>query len=319
MTAIEVEHLSKRYGGFTAVHDVSFAVPSGHVTALLGPNGAGKTTTIEILEGFQPPTAGSVRVLGASPWRANRAWRARVGLVLQSTSLDSQLTVTEALTLFGGLYSRARQSAEVLDLIEMAADAGTRIGALSGGQRRRVDLGIAIIGRPEMLFLDEPTTGLDPEARRRLWGVIENLTAEGSTVLLTTHYLDEAQHLASRVVVLADGRVVADATPDELRVRGGLPVIRFRPPAGAPALPPRLAARVTAGELTMPSADVTADLAELVGWARDARVDLTGLEVGPPSLEDAYLSLTEETSLTCLSRRSAISSPCWSAPRVRCC
>ena len=171
MTAIVVEDLVKRYGGFTAVQDVSFTAAAGEVTALLGPNGAGKTTTIEILEGFQVPTAGAVRVLGADPraggW-AGRSWRARIGLVLQSTSLDSQLTVTESLTLFGSLYPEPRRVAEILDVIDMGADARTRIGALSGGQRRRVDLGIAIIGQPEMLFLDEPTTGLDPEARRRL-------------------------------------------------------------------------------------------------------------------------------------------------------
>ena len=233
MSAIVVEDLVKRYDGFSAVEDVSFTAAAGEVTALLGPNGAGKTTTIEILEGFQAPTAGTVRVLGTNPragGRAGQSWRARIGLVLQSTSLDAQLTVTEALTLFGGLYSGRRRAGEVLDVIDMTTDARTRIGALSGGQRRRVDLGIAIIGQPEMLFLDEPTTGLDPEARRRLWSVIENLTASGTGVLLTTHYLDEAQRLASRVVVLADGRVVADASPDKLRAMGGVPVIRYRLP-----------------------------------------------------------------------------------------
>jgi ABC-2 type transport system ATP-binding protein len=302
MSAIVVEDLVKRYDRFTAVEDVSFTAAAGEVTALLGPNGAGKTTTIEILEGFQAPTAGAVRVLGTDPragGRAGQSWRARIGLVLQSTSLDAQLTVTEALTLFGGLYPSRRRAGEVLDVIDMAADARTRVGALSGGQRRRVDLGIAIIGEPEMLFLDEPTTGLDPEARRRLWSVIENLTASGTGVLLTTHYLDEAQRLASRVVVLADGRVVADASPDKLRAMGGAPVIRYRlpaPPPGcaAPDLPAGLAGHVAGGELTLPSADVTADLALLTGWARDNHVDLTGLEVGSPSLEDAYLALTSE-------------------------
>jgi ABC-2 type transport system ATP-binding protein len=300
MSAIAVEGLVKRYGGFTAVAGVSFAAARGQVTALLGPNGAGKTTTIEILEGFQAPTEGSVRVLGADPrdgGRAGRSWRARIGLVLQSTSLDAQLTVTETLTLFGGLYPGRRRVSEVLDVIDMAEDARTRIGALSGGQRRRVDLGIAIIGQPEMLFLDEPTTGLDPEARRRLWTVIENLTAGGTTVLLTTHYLDEAQRLARRVIVLADGRVAADATPDELRAMGGAPVIRYRLPGpgrAVPGLPAGLAEHVTDGVLALPSADVTADLALLTGWARDNMVDLTGLEVGSPSLEDAYLALTSE-------------------------
>jgi ABC-2 type transport system ATP-binding protein len=297
VNAIVVENLVKRYDGFTAVDDVSFSAAAGQVTALLGPNGAGKTTTIEILEGFAVPTAGTVRVLGTAPkasGAAGRAWRSRIGLVLQSTSLDSQLTVTEALMLFGSLYADPRRVAEVLDVIEMATDARTRIGVLSGGQRRRVDLGIAIIGQPQMLFLDEPTTGLDPEARRRLWSVIENLVAGGTTVLLTTHYLDEAQHLASRVIVLDDGRVVADATPEALRAMGGLPVIRYRPPTTAPGLPARLAGHVDAGELTLPSADVTADLSVLAEWARQNQVDLTGLEVGSPSLEDAYLTLTSK-------------------------
>jgi len=297
MSTIVVEDLVKRFGGFTAVSGVSFSAAAGEVTALLGPNGAGKTTTIEILEGFEAPTAGTVRVLGTDPrarGRTGRAWRARIGLVLQSTSLDAQLTVVEALTLYSGLYPAPRPVGDVLDVIDMTTDARTRIGALSGGQRRRVDLGIAIIGQPEMLFLDEPTTGLDPEARRRLWQVIENLIAGGTTVLLTTHYLDEAQRLASRVIVLADGRVAADATPDELRAMGGAPVIRYRLPASVPELPARLATHVTGGQLEMPSADVTADLATLTGWARDNRVDLTGLEVGSPSLEDAYLALTSE-------------------------
>jgi ABC-2 type transport system ATP-binding protein len=300
VNAIIVKDLVKRYGGFTAVQDVSFEVAAGQVTAVLGPNGAGKTTTIEILEGFQAPTAGTVRVLGADPRTAGRAWRARIGLVLQTTSLDAQLTVTEALTVFGSLYADPYRVGEVLDLIDLAGDARTRIGALSGGQRRRVDLGIALIGQPEMLFLDEPTTGLDPEARRRLWSVIENLTAGGTTVLLTTHYLDEAQHLASRVIVLADGRVAADASPDQLRAMGGIPVIRYRLPASAPALPAALAEHLDPekNELSLPSADVTADLSALVWWARENHVDLTGLEVGPPSLEDAYLALTTEGVLS---------------------
>jgi ABC-2 type transport system ATP-binding protein len=299
VSAIVVEDLVKRFGGFTAVEDVGFAAAAGEVTALLGPNGAGKTTTIEILEGFQAPSAGTVRVLGTDPrarGRAGRALRARTGLVLQSTSLDAQLTVTEALTLFGGLYPRHRPAGEILDVLDLAADARTRIGALSGGQRRRVDLGIAVVGQPDVLFLDEPTAGLDPEARRRLWSVVENLTAGGTTVLLTTHYLDEAQRLASRVVVLAGGRVVADASPDKPRAMGGVPVIRFRLPADAPELPAGLAEHVTDGELRLPSADVTADLATLTGWARAGRVDLTGLEVGSPSLEDAYLRRIQDNT-----------------------
>jgi ABC-2 type transport system ATP-binding protein len=296
VNAIVVRNLVKRYGGFTAVDNVSFEAADGQVTALLGPNGAGKTTTIEILEGFQAPTSGVVQVLDASPRTRSRAWRARIGLVLQSTSLDAQLTVTEALSLFGALYPSPLRVGHVLDVIGLADDARTRIGVLSGGQRRRVDLGIAIIGQPEVLFLDEPTTGLDPEARRRLWSVIENLTADGTAVLLTTHYLDEAQHLADRIIVLASGRVAADASPAVLRAMGGVPVIRYRLPASAPQLPAPLAEHVDSArqELSLPSADVTADLAVLVQWAHENCVDLTGLEVGPPSLEDSYLALTSE-------------------------
>jgi ABC-2 type transport system ATP-binding protein len=303
--AITVSGLVKRFGAYTAVDGVSFDAPSGQVTALLGPNGAGKTTTIEILEGFQAPTSGSVRVLGTDPRRGGRAWRTRIGLVLQATSLDAQLTVREALSVYGALYPDARPVGEVLEVIDLKTDAQTRIGALSGGQRRRVDLGIAIIGQPEVLFLDEPTTGLDPEARRRLWTVIENLTAAGTAVLLTTHYLDEAQHLAKRVIVLDGGRVAADATPAELRALGGVPVIRYRLPTGAPELPAALAMHLNSGgtELTLPSADVTADLAALVLWARDNHVDLTSLEVGSPSLEDAYLAITgQQTQEGVLSR-----------------
>jgi ABC-2 type transport system ATP-binding protein len=298
VTVIEVEHLVKRFGRFAAVEDISFKVPAGQVAAVLGPNGAGKTTTIEILEGFLAPSGGTARVLGTDPRRGDRAWRARIGLVLQSTSLDMQLTVAEAVSLYAGLFPRPMVAADVIEMIGLGPDAVTRIGALSGGQRRRVDLALGIIGRPEILFLDEPTTGLDPEARRELWAVIQSLVAEGTTVLLTTHYIEEAQHLADRVIVLADGRLVADATPGQLRARGGTPVIRYRVPAGTPArdLPARLAHYVNTarGELTLPSADLTADLGELVSWARRTSADLTGLEVAPPSLEDAYLSLTAE-------------------------
>ncbi|HTW02310.1 MAG TPA: ABC transporter ATP-binding protein [Streptosporangiaceae bacterium] len=304
--AIEVEHLVKRFGSFAAVEDVSFDVPAGQVAAVLGPNGAGKTTTIEVLEGFLAPSSGIVRVLGADPrqgGRAGRARKARVGLVLQTTSLDLQLTVAEAITLYAGLFPRPMAPAEVIEMIDLVGDAQTRIGALSGGQRRRVDLGLGIIGRPEILFLDEPTTGLDPEARRELWAVIQSLVAGGTTVLLTTHYIEEAQRLADRVIVLDEGRVVADATPDQLRARGGTPVIRYHLPPGVGAgdLPAVLAGHVdpVRNELLLPSPDLTADLDALVGWARRYRADLTGLEVTPPSLEDAYLSLTSEAP--CLS------------------
>jgi ABC-2 type transport system ATP-binding protein len=300
MTAIAVERLSKRFGETTALHDVSFEVAAGEVVALLGPNGAGKTTTIEILEGFQAPSGGTARVLGLRPLGAGRAWRARIGLVLQSTSLDPQLTIREALGAYARLFPTPRPVGEVLELIDLVAEADTRIGRLSGGQRRRVDVGLGVIGRPELLFLDEPTTGLDPAARRQAWTAVSSLTATGTTVLLTTHYLEEAERLADRVVVLAGGRLVADARPDELRGRGALTTIRWPLPPGAPTgdLPALLAAGLDprGRELVVRTAEVTAALDALVGWAACHRIELAGLQVGPPSLEDAYLALTEEVS-----------------------
>jgi ABC-2 type transport system ATP-binding protein len=294
VSAVQVEGLTKRFGQFVAVDNVSFEVPDGQLLAVLGPNGAGKTTTLEMLEGFLAPTSGTVRVLGADPHRGGRAWRARVGLVLQSTSLDAELTVRETLVLFAQLYPRPMGVREVLDLVDLVDDAHTRVGALSGGQRRRVDLAIGIVGRPDILFLDEPTTGLDPEARRRTWAGVENLTSTGTTVVLTTHYIDEADHLADRVIVLSGGRLVADTTPDELRSRGGPPTIRYPLPDGAAVgdLPPALAPYLDGDgrTLVVRTGDVATALREMVGWADRHHLDLARLEVGPPSLEEAYLT-----------------------------
>jgi ABC-2 type transport system ATP-binding protein len=298
MSAISVERLSKRYGRLAALQDVTFEVAAGQTVALLGPNGAGKTTTMEILEGYQAPGGGSARVLGREPRHAGRAWRARVGLVPQSTSLDGQLTVREALGAYAGLFPHPRPVGEVLQVVDLAEVAGTRIGQLSGGQRRRVDLGLGIVGRPELLFLDEPTTGLDPVARRQAWAAVESLTAAGTTVLLTTHYLEEAERLADRVLVLARGRLLADAAPDELRRRGSRTSIRYPLPPGAPTadLPAVLAGAVgrDGGELVVRTTEVTAVLGALVSWAWSRGLDLAGLEVGAPSLEDAYLELVAD-------------------------
>jgi ABC-2 type transport system ATP-binding protein len=294
--AIVTERLSKRYGQLVALDEVSFEVPRGQLVAVLGPNGAGKTTTMELLEGYLAPTGGQLRVLGTDPRRGGRAWRARIGLVLQSTSLDEQLTVRELLGVFARLYPNPRPVPEVLELVDLTEEAGTRVGALSGGQRRRVDVALGIIGRPEVLFLDEPTTGLDPEARRRAWTVVEHLAATGTTVLLTTHYLEEADQLADRVLVLAGGRILADTTPEQLRARAGGTAIRYPLPDAATVtdLPATLAGHLDPGRqaLAVRSADVTATLGDLVGWAQRHQLDLTGLEVGPPSLEDAYLAIT---------------------------
>jgi ABC-2 type transport system ATP-binding protein len=294
VSAIVIDRLTKHFGDFTAVDGVSLDVPDGQLVAVLGPNGAGKTTTLEILEGFIAPTAGTVRVLGVDPRRGDRRWRARIGLVLQSTSLDAELTVRDTLKVFAGLYPAPRPVGEVLELVDLADDAETRVGALSGGQRRRVDVAIGIIGRPEVLFLDEPTTGLDPEARRRAWTAVQNLTATGTTVMLTTHYIDEAEHLASRLVLLAAGRVVADTTPEGLRSQGGPATIRCRLAAGAPLadLPATLAGHVDrdTNALVVRAGDITVALRDLLAWADRHHLDLAGLEVGPPSLEDAYLA-----------------------------
>jgi len=298
VSAIVVERLTRRYGGFAAVEGVSFEIPAGQLVAVLGPNGAGKTTMLEMLEGFLAPTSGTARVLGVDPRRGNREWRARIGLVLQSTSLDAELTVRETLTVFAGLYPRSRPVGAVLELVDLADDAQTRVGALSGGQRRRVDVAIGIIGRPEVLFLDEPTTGLDPEARRRVWSAIEHLTADGTTVVLTTHYIDEADHLADRLILLAGGRVVADTTPAGLRSRGGPASIRYQLPDGVSRadLPASLAPHVTGDghTLLMRTDDPAAPLRDLLGWAGPHHLDLAGLQVGPPSLEEAYLAAIGE-------------------------
>jgi ABC-2 type transport system ATP-binding protein len=294
VSAIVADRLTKHFGDFAAVDSVSFEVPEGQLVALLGPNGAGKTTTLEMLEGFLAPTSGTARVLGTDPYRGDRRWRGRIGLVLQSTSLDAELTVRDTLTLFAGLYARPRAVGEILELVDLTDDAETRVGALSGGQRRRVDVAIGIIGRPEVLFLDEPTTGLDPEARHRAWTAVENLTTTGTTVVLTTHYIDEAEHLANRLILLAGGRLVADTTPARLRSQGGQPVVRYRLPDNAPRedLPESLAAhlRPETHVLVLRADDPKAPLRDLIGWADHHHIDLSSLEVGPPSLEDAYLA-----------------------------
>jgi ABC-2 type transport system ATP-binding protein len=291
VSAIVAERLGKRYGDLVALADASFAVEAGEIVALLGPNGAGKTTTVEILEGFQAPSDGAVRVLGVDPRRGGRRWRARLGVVFQSTGLDPHLTVRECLGAFARVFPRPRPVEEVLRLIDLGADADVRVAQLSGGQRRRADLGLAIVGRPELLVLDEPTTGLDPAARRRIWTLVAGLAEAGTTVLLSTHHMEEAERLAGRLVVLARGRVVADAAPEALRARAAPTRVRWVPPVGTPVgdLPPALARHLDAGrrELLAAEGDVAGVLEALVGWARHNGVGLDGLEVGPPSLEDA--------------------------------
>ena len=240
MDAIVVQNLARAYGSTRAVDGISFSVAPGEIFALLGPNGAGKTTTVEILEGYRSRDAGEVRVLGFDPATGGRAYRERIGIVLQSAGFEEDFTVRELVRLQASLYPRRHDVEELIDLVELTDKADVRVKALSGGQRRRLDLALGLVGAPELLFLDEPTTGFDPAARHRAWELIARLRELGTTVLLTTHYLEEAQELADRVAVLRSGRLVALGTPDELREGGPLAgTISFRlPPGPAPAICP---------------------------------------------------------------------------------
>ena len=295
---ISVQGLRKSYDGFEAVRGIDLDVAAGEIFAFLGPNGAGKTTTVEILEGYRPRSAGEVSVLGVDPQRADRGWRNRVGFVLQESRLVPELTPREAVEQYAGYYAHPRDVDETVALVGLGEKANVRTSKLSGGQQRRLDVALALVGDPELLFLDEPTTGFDPSARRQAWGVIGGLRDLGKTVFLTTHYLEEAQALADRVAIIARGRIVATGSPESLVDRGAPQTeIRFRLPQGVAAsdLPGELpaAARIDAGLVTMTVADPVPALRELTTWAGDRGVGLPGLTVGSPSLEDVYLQLTE--------------------------
>jgi ABC-2 type transport system ATP-binding protein len=293
MSAIAVTGLRKRYGGVEAVRGLDLEVEHGEVLAFLGPNGAGKTTTGEILEGFRDRDAGEVSVLGEDPARAGAQWRGRIGVVLQESEPPGLLTVREAIDLFAGYFAKPLDTDETIAQVGLSEQAGQRSARLSGGQRRRLDVAMALIGDPELLFLDEPTTGFDPAARREAWEVIASLRDLGKTVMLTTHYMDEAQQLADRVAIIKDGVIVALGAPGELAgARADSAVIRFAPPEGS--LPPLSGTPVPGarGMLELRTTRVVDDLAALTGWARERGVDLPGLEVVRPSLEDIYLELT---------------------------
>jgi ABC-2 type transport system ATP-binding protein len=267
------------YGATEAVRGIDLEVARGEVFAFLGPNGAGKTTTVEILEGYRKRSGGEVAVLGEDPQRAGREWRERIGIVLQSGRLDPYLTVRESLDLYAGYFRKPRPTADVLALIGLEDKADERTGRLSGGQQRRLDVGMALVGDPELLFLDEPTTGFDPSARRQAWEVIAGLRDLGKTVFLTTHYMDEAQRLADRVTIIAAGRIVARGTPQDLGDReSGETTIRYRQ---------------NGREVSVQTATPVATLHELTGEALAKGEELEGLEVTRPSLEDVYLQLTE--------------------------
>ena len=301
MAVVEVHEIHKHYGDVRAVDGLSFSIAAGGVYALLGENGAGKSTAVEILEGYRAPTSGRVEVLGADPGLAGREFRDRIGIVLQSSGVESEFTVREVVELYGGCYRNPRPLDEVVGLVGLGEKVDARIGSLSGGQRRRVDLALGIVGRPELLYLDEPTTGFDPAARRKSWDLIEALGQDGTTVLLTTHYLDEAEHLADRVGVLSHGRMIAEGTPEQLIAQDSGTVISFMLPLGVAAeeaVPTfgallgsdiRLSGRLVEASVELPTAAVH----RLTGWAIEEGHELESLSVTRVSLEDVYLSLTE--------------------------
>ena len=295
---ISVRGLTKSYGDIQAVRGIDLEVSRGEIFAFLGPNGAGKTTTVEILEGFRDRDGGDAKVLGEDPARAGRAWKERIGLVLQQSRPDPYLTVREALELFAGYYGSPRPIDETIELIGLGGSADQRAQRLSGGQQRRLDVGLALVGNPELLFLDEPTTGFDPAARRRFWEVIENLRGLGKTIFLTTHYMEEAQRLADRAAIIAHGRIVATGAPADLGDRERAPArISFRlPPGVAPADLPGQAAGAAAvnGSVSFSSREPVRALNQLTEWALQRGIDLEGLEVRRPTLEDVYLQLTAE-------------------------
>jgi ABC-2 type transport system ATP-binding protein len=296
MNAVEVVDLHKSYGSVDAVRGVSFEIAVGEVFALLGPNGAGKTTIIEILEGFRQRTTGEVRVLGADPETGGRSLRERVGIVLQSCGVDPFFTVEETLRATAKAYPHPRPVAEVAELVGLPDELRTRVKRLSGGQQRRLDLALALVGDPELVFLDEPTTGFDPSARRSAWKLIEDLCKLGKTVLLTTHYMEEAQVLADRIVVIAKGRIVAEGTPETIGGRDrAQTIVRFVLPSGSSDTDlPACDAHVDAdGIVSINTAEPTRLLHELTTWALALGGELAGLEVLRPSLEDVYLELTQ--------------------------
>ena len=292
--AVVVEDLHKSYGSFEAVRGIDVHVEVGEVFALLGPNGAGKTTTVEILEGHRRRTSGHVSVLGFDPAGGGVGYRRHIGIVLQSAGVDRFLTVAEVIEQFRGFYPEPLALDEIIEVVGLSDKRGERVRRLSGGQQRRLDVALGLAGNPELLFLDEPTTGFDPSARRQAWELVKNLQAIGKTVFLTTHYMDEAEHLADRVAVIVEGRIAAEGPPSSLvDAADRATTISFRMPAEA-HLPPRLAERFDVRDgLARAAADSpTRVLHDLTGWALEAGVELEELQVRRPRLEDVYLSLT---------------------------
>jgi ABC-2 type transport system ATP-binding protein len=296
---IQVEDLHKSYGQVERLHGISFEVQAGEILGFLGVNGAGKTTTIEILEGYRPRDAGRVSVLGADPAHATRDWRNRIGLVLQECELDPVFTVRETVTMFARYFSRPTDVTATIDAVGLNDKADDRIGRLSGGQKRRLDVALGLVGDPEVLFLDEPTTGLDPVARREMWIMIDGLRQAGKTVFLTTHYMDEAQHLADRIIILRAGVIAAQGTAEELSATLGYQTeITFEPSVGfeLDRLRTVLGRELTVEDslVRVKSNRAQADLTLLLEWAKTEGVDLVGLQAIRPSLDDVFVKLAGE-------------------------
>lgn len=292
MSVIEVRDLRKSYGDVPAVRGIDLEIDQGEVFALLGPNGAGKSTTVEILEGHRQKTSGFVSVLGYDPTDRAREFRERIGIVLQETAIEEQLTVAEAIDIYGSMYPKRRNTGELIEIVGLEEKTDARIRTLSGGQRRRLELALGIVGDPDLIFLDEPTTGFDPSARRQAWSIVENLASLGKTILLTTHYMDEAQFLANRVAVIARGEIVAQGTPESLGDRQSAKTVISFTAETAEGLPVAGLHVGENGRMEIRSDDPTRDLYALTGWSLDRRVDLIDLTVARPTLEDIYLELT---------------------------
>lgn len=310
-TVIEVSDLRKSYGGVERLHGVSFTVRAGQVFGFLGVNGAGKTTTIEILEGYRDRDSGVVSVLGIDPRHANRSWRNRVGLVLQDSTLNPVYSVRETVTIFARYFKAPTSLDRVLHASGLFDQADERIGRLSGGQKRKVDVALGLVGDPEILFLDEPTTGLDPAARREMWSTIEGLREAGKTVFLTTHYMDEAQHLSDYIVILRAGSVVVEGSPGQLSRRLGAGTqISFELPLGVPFA--QLETQINGirrddGVVSFESIAVQRDLAALLTWAEGAGIDLANLKVTQPSLDDVFVRLATVPNQTDGASESTVS------------
>ena len=293
MLAIDTNQLTKKYGDFQAVNNVSFRVRKGEIFALLGPNGAGKTTTVEILEGHRSKTSGQVKVLGMDPSENSTEFRSRVGIVLQETGIEQYLTAVEILEQFTNFYESPRSISELLEMTGLREDKDKRVKKLSGGQKRRLDVAIGLCGNPDLLFLDEPTTGFDPSARRAFWDMIKNLKTDGTTVVLTTHYMEEAEYLADTVALMNHGKLVSQGSLSDLKISNNQTSITFKFDESPTKLPADIQkiSKISEGMVLINTESPTAVLADLTGWAISEGIELKNLEVSQQTLEEIYLGI----------------------------